>query len=83
MIMLEELQRRNYSETTIRHRLGWVEDFASYFRKPPDKLSRKHLRTYQAYLLKKRKLSVGCDIYERIAMGIAGERFGDAGNVNR
>ena len=55
-IMLEELQRRNYSETTIRHYLRWVEDFARYFGKSPDKLGLEHLRTYQAYLLKTRKL---------------------------
>jgi site-specific recombinase XerD len=58
-MMLEELQRRNYSEGTIRHYLHWVEEFAQYFGKSPDKLGLEHLRTYQAYLLKQRKLSVG------------------------
>ena len=55
-MMLEELQRRNYSETTIRHYIRWVEDFARFFRKPPDQLGLEHLRTYQAYLLRTRKL---------------------------
>ncbi len=55
--MLEELQRRNYSDSTIRHYLCWVEDFAFYFRKSPDKLGPEHLRTYQVYLLKTRKLA--------------------------
>ena len=58
-IMLEELQRRNYSDATIRHYLRMVEDFARHFGKSPDKLGLEHLRSYQAYLLKTRKLSVG------------------------
>jgi hypothetical protein len=51
-IMLEELQRRNYADTTIRHYLRFVERFAQHFGKSPDKLGSDHLRTYQAYLLK-------------------------------
>jgi len=58
-IMLEELQRRNYADTTIRHYLQWVEDFARFFAKPPDQLGLEHLRTYQAYLVKTRKLASG------------------------
>ena len=53
-IMLEELQRRNYSDGTIRHYLRLVERFAQHFGKSPDKLGPDHLRTYQAYLLKQR-----------------------------
>jgi integrase/recombinase XerD len=58
-IMLEELQRRNYSNETIRHHLRAVEEFAKYFAKSPDRLGLNELRTYQAYLLKERKLAVG------------------------
>jgi integrase/recombinase XerD len=58
-IMLEELQRRNDSDDTIRHYLRVVEDFARHFGKSPDKLGLDHLRTYQAYLLRQRKLAVG------------------------
>jgi integrase/recombinase XerD len=58
-IMLEELQRRNYSDGTIRRYLHMVEEFARHFGKSPDKLGLDHLRTYQAYLLKQRKLAVG------------------------
>jgi len=57
--MLEELQRRNYSDSTIRHYLHFVEEFARHFGKSPDKLGFDHLRSYQAYLLKQRKLSPG------------------------
>jgi hypothetical protein len=55
-MMLEELQRRNYSKDTIRHHLRAVEEFARYYGKPPDKLGLTELRTYQAYLLNERKL---------------------------
>jgi len=55
-IMLEELQRRNYAATTIATYLHAVEGFAKYFGKRPDQLNRDHLREYQAYLLRERKL---------------------------
>ena len=58
-MMLEELQRRNYSSETIRHYLRYVELFARHFGKSPDKLGPDHLRSYQAYLLKQRKLDPG------------------------
>src|SRR5437667_5164042 len=54
--MLEELQRRNYSPTTIRYYLHAVEGFSRHFGKPPDRLSPRHLREYQVYLLTERKL---------------------------
>ena len=50
--MLEELERRNYSEGTARRYLRFVEQFAQHFGKSPDKLGPDHLRIYQAYLLK-------------------------------
>jgi integrase/recombinase XerD len=54
--MLEELQRRNYAKTTVHYYIQAVERFAQYFRTPPDQLNQSHLRTYQAYLLRERKL---------------------------
>src|SRR6267142_6710712 len=56
-MMLEELQRRNYAETTIRHYLRTVEDFARRFNCPPDRLGPRHIREFQAELFQKRKLS--------------------------
>jgi len=58
-LMLEELQRRNYSEDTIRSYIQTVEDFARRFNCPPDRLGPRHIREYQAELFQKRKLSSG------------------------
>ena len=58
-IMLEELERRNYSTGTKRRYLRFVERFAKHFGKSPDKLGPEHLRSYQAYLLRERKLCPG------------------------
>jgi integrase/recombinase XerD len=58
-MMLAELQRRNYSDTTIRHYLQTVEDFGRHFGQPPDQLGLEELRQYQADLLKVRKQAVG------------------------
>ncbi len=56
-IMLEELQRRNYSEATIGYYVRKVEAFARHFHCSPDRLGPQHIREYQAYLFTKRKLS--------------------------
>jgi integrase/recombinase XerD len=54
--MLEELQRRNYATTTIQYYIHAVERFAKHLHRPPDQLNQAHLREYQAYLLRDRKL---------------------------
>lgn len=58
-LLLEELQRRNYSHETIRSYVHAVEDFARRFNCPPDRLGPQHIRQYQAELFQKRKLSSG------------------------
>ena len=55
--MLEELERRNYSESTKRVYVQTIEDLARYFKRPPDQLEPAHVRQYQAYLFRDRKLS--------------------------
>jgi integrase/recombinase XerD len=55
--MLEELQRHNYSQETIRLYLFAVKDFARHFKKSPDLLTQEHMREFQLYLLNKRKLT--------------------------
>jgi integrase len=57
--MLDELQRRNYSQSTARCYIHAVEDFAKYFHRSPDRLGPEHIRQYQAYLFRERKLSAG------------------------
>src|SRR5258707_1681072 len=58
-MMLEELQRRNYSQRTTRYYIRTLEDFARRFNLPPDRLGPRHIREYQAELFQKRKLSAG------------------------
>jgi integrase/recombinase XerD len=58
-MMLEELQRRNYSESTIRYYIRAVEDFSRRFNRSPDRLGLRHIREYQAELFQKQKLSTG------------------------
>ena len=56
-IMLEELQRRNYSEATIGYYVRKVEAFARHFHCSPDGLGPQHIREYQAYLFTSKLLS--------------------------
>ena len=65
-MMLEELERRNYSEATTRCYIRTVEDFSRRFRRSPDGLGPEHIREYQAELFKKRKLSPGT-VTQRLA----------------
>ena len=58
-MMLEELQRRNYSEITTSKYLRYVTAFARHFGKSPDQLGPNELRSYQAYLLQERKVTPG------------------------
>jgi hypothetical protein len=57
--MLDELQRRNYSQNTICTYMHAVEEFSRYFHRSPDKLGPDHIRQYQAYLFRERKLQAG------------------------
>ena len=54
--MLNELERRNYSQNTRRIYIRTVEDFACHFRRSPDELGLPQIRDYQAYLFRERKL---------------------------
>ena len=67
-VMLEELQRRNFSSETIRGYLGAVERFARDFGKPPDRLGPDYIRQWQAHLLHERKLAVGTVVNQVAAM---------------
>jgi len=41
--MLEELERRNFSQSTTRTYIRTVEDFARYFHQRPDQLGPEHV----------------------------------------
>jgi integrase/recombinase XerD len=69
-IMLEELQRRHYSENTTRSYIRAVEDFARRFHCPPDRLGPRQIREYQAELFQKRNLSPAT-----VAIRLAALRF--------
>jgi site-specific recombinase XerD len=69
-MMLEELQRRNYSQHTTRSYIRTVEDFSRRFNRPPDRLGPRHIREYQAELFEKRKLSPSS-----VAVRVAALRF--------
>jgi site-specific recombinase XerD len=56
-MMLEELERRNYSENTKECYIRAVEDFARYFNRPPDQLGPGHIRQFQAHLFTERKMA--------------------------
>ena len=54
-MMLEELERRNYSETTKECYIQAVEDFSRYFNRPPNKLGPEHIRQFQSHLFTGKK----------------------------
>ncbi len=56
-LMLEELRRRNFADTTIRSYLHGVEHFSRYFRRRPDQLGPEDIRKYQAMLFTQLKFS--------------------------
>src|SRR5450759_2733341 len=56
-MMLEELERRNYAQTTIDCYIQTIEDFARHFHRPPDQLGPDHIREYTAHLFRGKKLS--------------------------
>ena len=68
-MMLEELQRRNYAQSTVKGYLRIVQDFAQHFHQPPDKLGPEHLRQYQAHLLMLGKTFIHYRIVEKVGGG--------------
>src|ERR1700730_15497972 len=56
-MMLEELQRRNYSQSTVTSYVKIVAAFAKHFDHPPDQMGPEQIRAYQVYLINERKLN--------------------------
>ena len=55
-IMLEELRRRNYAESTIDAYIHTVEHFSRHFHRSPDQLTEQELRDYFTYLVETKKV---------------------------
>src|ERR1700684_2059646 len=55
--MLEDLQIRHYSPTTIRLYLYAVRESAKHFGKTPDQLGAVHIRRFQLFMTKEKKVS--------------------------
>ncbi len=68
--MLEDLRIRNYSPSTVRCYIRAVAEFAKHFNKPPDKLGPKEIRTWQLYLLDKKRVKLSTYI-----QAVCGLRF--------
>jgi site-specific recombinase XerD len=58
-MMLEELQRRNYAQNTVRSYIKIVENFAKHFGRSPERLDATDIREYQVHLFRDRHLSAG------------------------
>jgi integrase len=56
-MMLEELQRRNYAQTTVEAYTLALRQFAEYFHRPPDQLGPEHIREFQLHLIRDRNLA--------------------------
>lgn len=69
-LMLEELERRNYTQATRRAYLLGVEQFAKHFQRSPDQLGLEHIRDYQVFLFRVRKLKANT-----VAVRLAALRF--------
>jgi len=69
-MMLEELQRRNYAQSTAEAYILALKELARYHRVPPDRLRPQQIREYQVHLLRDRKLSP-----QTVKQRMAGIRF--------
>jgi len=56
-MMLDELQRRNYAQSTVDAYISALRDFADHFDRRPDQLGPEHIREFQLYLLRDRNLA--------------------------
>jgi integrase/recombinase XerD len=56
-MLLDELQRRNYAQSTAEAYVRALRDFAAYYRLPPDRLGPEQVRQFQLHMLRDRGLS--------------------------
>ncbi len=69
-MMLDELQRRNYTQSTAEAYIHTPKEFVTCFHRSPDKLGPKVISQFQFYLLQQQKLA--CDTVKQL---IAALRF--------
>jgi integrase/recombinase XerD len=67
-MMLEELQRRNYSKHTAGAYIRALRDFAAFYHQPPDKLGPEQIRQYQLHLMRDQGLAPKSVIQKMAAM---------------
>jgi len=68
--MLEDLQIRNYSPSTVRCYVRSVADFAKHFKRSPDQLGSEEIRSWQLYLLRDKGVKISSYI-----QSVCGLRF--------
>ena len=56
-MVLEELQRRNYSQKTTKIYIRTIWEFAKHFNRSPDELGPEQIRQFQAHLFSEEKLA--------------------------
>ena len=56
-LVLDELERRNYSQATVRAYISAIRQFAEHFHRSPDQLGPDQVREYQIHLVRDRKLT--------------------------
>jgi integrase/recombinase XerD len=56
-MMLEELQRRNYAQSTVDAYVHALHDFTKHFMRPPDQLGPEEIRQFQLHMLRDQKLA--------------------------
>jgi integrase/recombinase XerD len=66
--MLEDMQVRNFSENTQKSYLQQVSLYARHFRRSPEGLGPRDIRTYQVYLTNDKKLAPGSIIIATAAL---------------
>jgi site-specific recombinase XerD len=66
--IIEDQTFRNRSLKTIRAYIGWVADFARYFRTSHDGLGPQHVRSYLLHLVQEREAS--WNIYEQARLAL-------------
>jgi integrase/recombinase XerD len=65
-MMLDELQRRNYAQSTADAYVHALKEFEAYYQKQPDRLGPKEIGQFQLHLLRDRKLAART-VMQRVA----------------